>query len=188
MGLGADSSFDLGGADDAVSPDPDDWDALLSTPADTGSPPDPPEPAPSETADSAAASPAESRYLLVFGVQRFRSLQRSDDGFGFGGSLDDGKPGSLPPTDRQFRELVEQGPPHGIHLLLWCDRVGSLERVCDRRDLREIDQRVLFQMSANDSAQLIDANDANDLGPHRALLHREDHGTLTKFRPYAAPL
>jgi hypothetical protein len=75
----------------------------------------------------------------------------------------------------------------GIHLLAACDRAASLEQVFDRRSLREFDHRVMFQMSANDSAQLIDSSDANDLGPHRALLYREDRGTVSRFRPYGLP-
>ena len=47
--------------------------------------------------------------------------------------------------------------------------------------------RVLFQMSANDSASLIDSPKASNLGLHRALLYNEQAGTLETFRPYAAP-
>ena len=47
--------------------------------------------------------------------------------------------------------------------------------------------RVLFQMSANDSANLIDAQAAGSLGLHRALLYNEHEGTLETFRPYALP-
>jgi hypothetical protein len=61
-----------------------------------------------------------------------------------------------------------------------------VDAVLDRRDLREIDTRVLFQMSANDSAQIIESTEANDLGSYRALLQREDRGTLARFRPYGS--
>ena len=47
--------------------------------------------------------------------------------------------------------------------------------------------RVVFQMSANDSASLIDSPKAGGLGLHRALLYNEDEGHLETFRPYAAP-
>ena len=71
-----------------------------------------------------------------------------------------------------------------LHLIVGCDRAASLEQVFDRRALREFDHRVLFQMSATDSAQIIDGSDAAELGPCRALLCREDRGTVTRFRPY----
>ena len=47
--------------------------------------------------------------------------------------------------------------------------------------------RVLFQMSASDSASLIDTPDAGNLGFHRALLYLDREGTSETFRPYAQP-
>lgn len=47
--------------------------------------------------------------------------------------------------------------------------------------------RVLFQMSANDSASLIDSGLANNLGLHRAILFNGHEGWLETFRPYALP-
>ena len=51
--------------------------------------------------------------------------------------------------------------------------------------MREFDNRVLFQMSANDSSNLIDSPAANKLGMFRALAYSEEQGTIEKFRPYA---
>ena len=89
--------------------------------------------------------------------------------------------------DKQFAELVREGPVHGIHMLIWCDTVTSLERTFDRQALREFDNRVLFQMGAPDSTNLIDSPAASKLGLQRALLANEEQGTLEKFRPYAVP-
>ena len=47
--------------------------------------------------------------------------------------------------------------------------------------------RVIFQMSANDSASLIDSPKASTLGLHRALFYHEQQGYLETFRPYATP-
>jgi hypothetical protein len=47
--------------------------------------------------------------------------------------------------------------------------------------------RVVFQMSAEDSANLIDTPVASKLGPYRALFYSEDEGRLEKFRPYGIP-
>jgi hypothetical protein len=47
--------------------------------------------------------------------------------------------------------------------------------------------RVVFQMSANDSASLIDSPLANNLGLHRALLFNGHEGWMETFRPYALP-
>jgi hypothetical protein len=47
--------------------------------------------------------------------------------------------------------------------------------------------RVLFQMSASDSASLIDDSKASTLGLYRALLYNEQEGRIETFRPYARP-
>ena len=53
--------------------------------------------------------------------------------------------------------------------------------------MREFDNRILFQMSATDSSNLIDSPAANKLGLYRALAYSEEQGTMEKFRPYAVP-
>jgi hypothetical protein len=53
--------------------------------------------------------------------------------------------------------------------------------------MREFDLRVLFQMSATDSSELVDETTANNLGLHNALLSVESDGSLEKFRPYTIP-
>jgi hypothetical protein len=47
--------------------------------------------------------------------------------------------------------------------------------------------RVIFQMSANDSASLIDSPRASTLGLHRAIYYNEHEGYLETFRPYSFP-
>jgi len=56
-----------------------------------------------------------------------------------------------------------------------------------RKALSEIEMRVLFQMSQNDSASLIESPKASNLGLHRALFYNEHEGYLETFRPYAMP-
>ena len=70
-------------------------------------------------------------------------------------------------------------------IALWSDTPAALERTLDRQALGEFDNRVLFQMSAADSSNLIDSPAANRLGFYRALLFSEEQGWLEKFRPYA---
>ncbi|HUB25646.1 MAG TPA: hypothetical protein VL992_09460, partial [Tepidisphaeraceae bacterium] len=67
------------------------------------------------------------------------------------------------------------------------DTPASLDRILERQAMREFDFRVLFQMSANDSSNLIDSPAANKLGANRALVYSEEQGTMEKFRPYALP-
>ena len=47
--------------------------------------------------------------------------------------------------------------------------------------------RLVFQMSANDSASRIDSPQASLLGLHRAILFNGQQGWMETFRPYALP-
>ncbi len=123
---------------------------------------------------------AQTVILLIYALQRYRVLRRSEDAFGF--SMDQE---AAPRPDVQFATILREGPGVGIHVLAWADTLGTLERTLDRQTTREFDHRVLFQMSAGDSSNLIDSPIANQLGFHRALLYSEEQGGLEKFRPYA---
>src|SRR5262249_60519233 len=92
-----------------------------------------------------------------------------------------------PAPPRHFRGLLGEGPPVGIHVLLWCDSLTNLQRALDRAALRELSLRVAFQMSVADSSNLVDTPQASKLGMHRALLVSEEDGRLEKFRPYGPP-
>ncbi len=131
--------------------------------------------------DSTADEPTV--VLVVFGLQRYRVLRRRDDDFSF--SADHGA--GAPQPDRQFADLLRDGPAVGIHTLVWADTYATLERTLGRQALGEFDHRVLLQMSASDSSTLIDTPAANHLGYYRALLYSEAQGLLEKFRPYALP-
>ena len=74
-----------------------------------------------------------------------------------------------------------------MHVLAWVDSANNLNRWLSRQSLNEFEQRILFAMNASDSSQLIESPAAARLGPHRALLYREETGTTTKFRPYGPP-
>ena len=125
---------------------------------------------------------APAIFLLVYGVQRYRMLRRSEDAFGL--SLDEEEKAR---PDAQFATILREGPNVGVHVLLWADTLSTLERTLDRQTIRQFDHRVLFQMSAADSSNLIDSPAANQLGLHRALLYSEEQGGIERFRPYAAP-
>jgi hypothetical protein len=122
-------------------------------------------------------------FLFIYGLQRYRMLRKAEDEFSFSSS-DEAKKAN---PGKQFADVLREGPPLGIHVMTWADTPVSLERTLDRASLREFDNRVLFQMSAADSSNLIDSPAANKLGFYRALVFSEEQGTLEKFRPYALP-
>jgi hypothetical protein len=125
-------------------------------------------------------APREDNYLVLVGLQRMRDLRVSED-FRF----QVGKETSLQPTEQLF-EILKDGPEAGIHVLIWCDTMGNLNRSIDRRALREIDLRIAGVMSEQDSVQLLDSPIAGRLDkPHRMILHDEARpGQFKKFRPY----
>ena len=132
--------------------------------------------------ESAGEEDAPPVYLVVFNGGRFRDLRRSEDDFSF--STDRDKP---PSPDKQFAEILRNGPAWGVHTLLWCDSYNNVIRLIDRTALREFEMRVAFQMSAADSSSLLDTPAAAKLHQHRGLFASEDLGTLEKFRPYGVP-
>jgi hypothetical protein len=136
-----------------------------------------------ERRQKADAGDAPNIYLLVYDLQRFRDLRKEGDDFGFS-RYGEEKPAS---PSKQFANILREGPPVGVHTIVWCDSLNNLNRTFDRQGLREFEIRVLFQMSANDSSTLIDSPAAGKLGEHRALFFSEEEGKLEKFRPYAYP-
>lgn len=126
--------------------------------------------------------PGEPRiFCCIHGLHRFKKLRKEDDFSFSSGSSEEASPGD------QFAELIAEGSSNGIHLLLSVDTFNNTNRFLSRKALTEFEMRIVFQMSANDSASLIDSPRASTLGLHRALLYNEQEGSLETFRPYALP-
>ncbi len=127
---------------------------------------------------------AGGAHILVLGLEpgRIPLLRPADDDFSF--SMDEDAAAA---PDKQLAALLRDGPVAGIHSMLWFDGLNNLNRGLSRASQREFHAKVLFQMGANDSGQLIDATAAADLGPNRALLHMDSFGTIEKFRPWGIP-
>jgi hypothetical protein len=132
--------------------------------------------------ESAGQEDAPPLYLVLYNAGRLRELRRGEDDYGF--SSDRDKP---PRPDRQWGEIVRNGPAWGVHSLVWCDSYNDVTRLVDRQTLREFELRVLFQMSAADSTNLLDTPAASRLRQHRGLFYSDDLGTIEKFRPYGPP-
>ncbi len=133
---------------------------------------------------SEGATHAPPVFVFVHGLHKFKKLRHEDDmDFSFSSGDDDAgpKPGAM------FSTLVTEGAALGMHLITTLDTYNNVSRCLSRKALTEFEMRVVFQMSANDSASLIDSAKAADLGLHRALLYNEQQGSLETFRPYALP-
>ncbi len=131
-------------------------------------------------ADPEAASKAPPVFVFIHGLQKFKKLRHEDD-FSFGGGDEAASAGA------QLTELITEGSSHGVHLIATIDTFNNINRFMSRKALSEFEMRVVFQMSQNDSASLIDSPKASTLGLHRALLFNEHEGYLETFRPYALP-
>jgi hypothetical protein len=121
-------------------------------------------------------------FVMIHGMQRFKKLRQEDD---FLFSMDDSPAGPNPA--KVLADLASEGGAAGIHLLAGVDTWNNVGRWLPRKVMAEFEMRVLFQMSANDSANLIDSPAAGSLGLHRALLYNEALGSVETFRPYAEP-
>lgn len=126
------------------------------------------------------ASPAPALFVLVQGIQNFKKLRQEDE-FSFASSESESSPAAT------LSHLVTEGPARGIHVIVTCDTYNNIGRFLGRKALSEFEMRVVFQMSATDSASLIEAPNASALGLHRAIFYNEREGSLETFRPYAQP-
>jgi DNA segregation ATPase FtsK/SpoIIIE, S-DNA-T family len=118
--------------------------------------------------------------VLIQGIQNFKKLRQEDE-FSFSSSDSANAPSAT------LLNLITEGPARGIHVIITCDTYNNIGRFLGRKALSEFEMRVVFQMSATDSASMIDAPNAAALGLHRALFYNEREGSLETFRPYAQP-
>jgi hypothetical protein len=133
------------------------------------------------SAGETPAGEAPAIFLVIPGLHKFKKLRHEDD-FSFSVSSEAG-----PNSGAQFNELITEGSGQGIHIITTVDTLNSVNRFMNRKALSEFEMRIVFQMSANDSASLIDSPVASNLGLHRAIYFNEHEGSLETFRPYASP-
>lgn len=119
-------------------------------------------------------------FVFFPGLQNFKKLRQEDD-FSFSSAEEEASPSKI------FADLLADGAAAGIHVIAACDTYNNVMRYIGRKPLTEFEMRVLFQMSANDSASLIDSPRAGALGLHRALIHNAQEGYMEIFRPYSLP-
>lgn len=133
---------------------------------------------------SEASNPeaAPAAFLIINGLQKYNRLRYEEDF-----SFSTGETGGPPNPANVLNSLVSEGTRLGLHVIAACDTYNNVVRYLSRKALSEFELRVLFQMSANDSANLIDNPKASMLGLHRAVLQNAQEGYLETFRPYALP-
>ncbi len=98
-----------------------------------------------------AGAQAEPIFVFIHHLERFKKLRNEDD-FSFSSGLD----ATQSPAE-QLKALLTEGSSVGIHVLASIDTFNNVGRFMSRKALGEFEMRVVFQMSANDSASLIDS-------------------------------
>jgi len=131
--------------------------------------------------DDPHAVEAPATFLFLHVLQKYNKLRYEED-FGFTSGED-----AAPNPAVLLNNLICEGTRLGFHVIATCDSYNNVNRFLSRKALSEFELRVLFQMSANDSASLIDNPKASTLGLHRALFYNAQEGHLETFRPYALP-
>ncbi len=126
--------------------------------------------------DAAESSIPVLLHLIQIG--RLRTLRREDEyGMGSFGESDLS-------ADKQLEEILRDGPSHNMHVVIWAENYSTVNRWLSRTSLREVEVRLLMQMGANDSTNLIESVAASRLGEHVMLVHDEATGQSQGFRPF----
>ena len=121
-------------------------------------------------------------FIFINGLQKFKKLRYDEElAYSFDDSSKENNPALI------LNDIITEGPPLGIHLIVAIDSYNNIGRTLSRKALSEFEMRILFQMSANDSAALIDSTKASNIGMHRAIFYSEQEGYLETFRPYHMP-
>jgi DNA segregation ATPase FtsK/SpoIIIE-like protein len=128
---------------------------------------------------AAGEQAAEPVFLVIYNLARFRDLKKADDY-----SFDDDSGAA---AGKKFATILREGPSVGVHTLVWCDSYNNANRWLDRQALRDFEMRVLFQMSAADSSNLMDSPAASKLSNYTAIFYSDERGVAEKFRPYGPP-
>lgn len=121
-------------------------------------------------------------FVMINGLHWFRELRKEED-FGFGRRGAD----RVVSAAEHLATILRDGPLVQVYAIVWVDTPANLGRTVDRALQREFGQRILFQMSANDSSTLIDSPAAARLGKNRALYTTDEMPFPEKFRPYGLP-
>ena len=135
-----------------------------------------------QRAESPGSESAPPVFLFIHGLQKHSRLRYEED-FSFSSSDSSAEPNPA----ATLNSIVCEGARLGLHVIATSDSYNNVNRYFSRKALSEFEMRVLFQMSANDSASLIDNPKASMLGLHRAIYCNAQEGYLETFRPYALP-
>ena len=135
---------------------------------------------------------SESQYLLLFGLQRARSLRQSSDPYqgqkrAVSGIDDDtGLEINLKPSVspyQMFLNIINEGPQKNIHTILWIDNFKTFQAHYSGL-LQSFDLRVGFTMPNDDSVLFMEEPDGSQISENNAVF---SYNGNQKFRSYQTP-
>lgn len=131
--------------------------------------------------DGESSGEDKTTFLVILGLQKYKKLRYEED---YSFSLEEDS--ETKPSDA-LNDLIVEGPGMGYHVIASMDTYNNVNRCISRKAVSEFEKKVLFQMSAADSASLIDSGRASDLGLNRSIFYNEATGVVETFRPYSQP-
>lgn len=84
-------------------------------------------------------------------------------------------------------QILRDGPEVGVFVVAWFDRPAGINKRLDNQQINEFGQRLVTQMSRDDSSMLIDSDSAGGLKPGQAILADVDRAVELKIRTLSAP-
>lgn len=143
------------------------------------------------TARKKNSAPKDSKYFMLFGLQRARDLRSNDpyqskkhesagidDSFG----LDIQQKLSVTPYD-MFLNILQSGATNGIHSIVWEDNFKTFMAHYSGM-LANFDLRVGFTMADDDSVMYMEEPNGSQLSENNAVF---SYNGNQKFRPYKKP-
>jgi hypothetical protein len=133
----------------------------------------------------------EERYLLIYGLQRARSLRQggdassgktfaaADDGMGL--DIAPKKPAATP--YQMFMNILKDGPAKNTHAIIWVDNFKTFQAHYPGL-LSLFDLRVGFTMADEDSVLFMEEPEGSQIGENNAVL---SYNGNQKFRAYQTP-
>ncbi len=121
-----------------------------------------------------STSSRSSVFVIIAGLQRWRALRTGD---------------SYRPSDERqaLTTLADEGPEHGMHLMLWVDSLADLERGLGSRNAASyFDRRVALRLGESESTTLVGGPVAARMADNRAILRDEENavGVIEKIKPF----
>ncbi len=83
--------------------------------------------------------------------------------------------------------ILRDGPEVGVHVISWFDRAAGINKRLSSQLVSEFGQRLVAQLSRDESGSLVDSDSAASLKPGQGLLADVDRATEHKVRTFASP-